>query len=74
MADSPNTKNNDYQARKEADDKRRYINQTTESVLSNRGDYNISQLTFPENTISHNLFCIMLCYLQSFDKVSIMLV
>jgi hypothetical protein len=55
MADSPNTKNNDYQARKEADDKRRYINQTTESVLSNRGDYNISQLTFPENTMSNDV-------------------
>lgn len=50
--DNPNYRSADYAKRKELDDRRRYINQTTTGDASSSGKYNISTLSFPENVNS----------------------
>lgn len=51
--ENPNYRSSDYAKRKELDDRRRYINQsTTGGDASTSGKYNISTLSFPENVNS----------------------
>lgn len=49
-----NYKTDDYAKRKEADDKRRYINQTPDTGTPNTEKYKISNLTYPMDVTSLN--------------------
>lgn len=51
--ENPNNRSADYAKRKELDDRRRYINQSTDTGdAGSSGKYNISTLSFPENVNS----------------------